>query len=386
LTINRILAVPFIFQALSIIAPFIYLKLAYEQGVHQALTSEFIQSIVGFGIVAIDFSASTFLAKKQKRLISKGALSTIVAGRFFFATFIFFVGIACLHLSNSNLTSLTAISFFMILLAVVIEPSWIFIGKGALWVPPCLAFFRFSLASILILFQFEAVLSLGFGYLIGSVIFILPICRQLNITLPLKFRLYRRILRSYFLPTIAEGVTSIFSRLDVMFAIMVLQPSHAFIYTATRKVIVGFQSVAQSGSKAIFLYRHDDSYDKIKSNYRLLCYTLFLTSIPITLFFLMFAFGIIFSLDLLLTIMSLSMLLLVSYYKTVLQLGGLYIERKFGMDLTATILSCLFFVLCSAIQGYLELDSSFLFAISRVLADLIYIVVAFYLLRLVCQK
>lgn len=379
--ISRMFAIPLVFQALSVIFPFVYLKLAYNQGLYQALSSELIQAIVGFGLVAIDFSAATFLAKKQRFLSIKGAVLTIISGRIVFSIAVFFVGCVIIHFSGGYSSYTNLLSFFLILFSISIDPTWIMVGRGKVWFPSFVSIIRFSLASVFIICDIDAVLSLGLSYFLSSISLILYFRFDIFNSARVKFGLYTRIIKNYYIPTLSEALTATFSRLDVFFAVIILTPQDALTYTLTRKIIIGFQSLAQSGSKYIYLYAGDSGFSDIRKNFKILCYLLFFVSIPVSIFVSVFLFQQDFNFNIIFSVVIMSFLVLATYYKTLYQFAYLYAARRFNIDIVCALFSCFSFLLLSSVLYFSNYGEPYLFASIRVFVDFSYIFLAFYLLR-----
>lgn len=379
--LNRIFVIPLFFQALSVVFPFIYLKLAYTQGIYQALSSELIQAIVGFSIVAIDFSASTFLAKKQMYLCKKGAVLTVISGRLLVSFLVFIIGALIVSSSDEYSTSTNIISLFLILFSISVDPSWINVGRGKVWFPAFVSFARFLTASILILLNIDAVLSLALSYFLLSIILLFYFRNEVFKSFTVKFTLYTRILKNYFVPTISEALTAAFSRLDVFFAVMLLRPGEALTYTLIRKIIIGFQSLAQSGSKHIYLSAGTNNFEFVKNQFRLLCYSLFVLSIPVCMLVSIFLFDQLFSVNLVISVSIMSLLIIITYYKTLYQFAYLYAVRRFKIDIACASLSFVFFIVGFAILYFLNLRTLEFFSSLRLLTDFIYILFAVIFIR-----
>lgn len=368
-------------QGLSIIFPFIYLKLAYEQGLYQALSSEMLLSIAGFTLVAIDFSASTFLAKKYNLLCSKGAALSIFAGRLIFSLIAFIFGFSAIYISSNYLSLTNVFSLLLLLISSAFDPTWIMIGKGKVWFPSFVSILRFFSASILVLSGVNAALAIGLSYIAISFILIYFVREQVFNNVEVRIKLYLRIIRNYYIPTISEAFTAIFTRLDVFLAVLVLSAEQAITYVLVRKLAIGFQSLAQSGSKHIYLRHGTVNFDSVKRDFNLICLLVFSISIPSSILFLMLFFSWSVNLELFFQVLIMLLLILATYYKTVIQYECFFVNRMFDFDFYLSFISALMFILVSVALYFFNIESLTCFIIARVLVDFLYIILAGFVVR-----
>jgi len=374
--LNRQLFWPALMQCLAMAAPFFYLRAAIAHSPNAAVEGESILSIAGFAAIAIDFSASTFLARTQARLLNSGALTTILLGRFAVASILFFCSIAFLAVTGDSPFIGVIISLVAMLLGIVADPSWIYIGRGHLWIPAIIATIRFGVAAVLTLAGMLPILSLAIAFLISSLFFLALARLKLRFFGRFKWQLCIRLARRYYIPTLTEGLTAVFSRLDVAIAVAILPTQDALIYAVIRKLIVGLQSVAFSGARFFYLERDPNVLQSLQR--ALLKNTLLIMAggLPLSLVVAVWWFNLPLKASVVSTLMLLAIIVLLGYRKTLVQFGHLYVHRRFSSDLLFSAVSMLGFAALCALLAQKDSPSVIAFASIRVAADLIYLAMA----------
>lgn len=358
------------------LAPFFYLRAALGHGTADTVQGEAILSIVGFAAVAIDFSASTFLARSQARLLRSGALLSILVGRLSIAGILLLFSIAFIASIGASWQDSSLIALFCMLLGLALDPSWIYIGRGHLWIPAAIGAVRYGAAALLTASGMQPVLALAVSFLSSSLFFVLFSGIRLYHFARISHRLFFRILRRYYKPTITESITAVFSRLDVAVAAALLQPSEALIYAVSRKLIVGLQSVAFSGARIFYLERDLGVLKVLRRT--LLKYTLltFFLGLPLSIVVATFWFNLPMSIELWGTLALLSILIFLGYKKTLIQFGHLYVHRKFSSDLLYSVVSMFVFAALCSLLAKFGSHSAIAFALVRIVPDALYTIMA----------
>jgi hypothetical protein len=331
---------------------------------------------VGFAAIAIDFSASTFLARTQSRLLNSGALTTILLGRLAVASILLICSVVFLAVTGNSPLDGFAVSLVAMLLGIVADPSWIYIGRGHLWVPAIIATIRFGAAALLTLTGMLPILSLAIAFLFSSLFFLALARLKLSFFGRFKWHLCIRLARRYYMPTLTEGLTAVFSRLDVAIAVAVLPTQDALIYAVIRKLIVGLQSVAFSGARFFYLERDPKALQSLQR--ALLKNTLLILAggLPVSLVVAVWWFNLPLDTSVVSTLALLAIIVLLGYKKTLVQFGQLYVHRRFSSDLLFSAVSMLSFAALCALLAQSDSPSVIAFASIRVAADVIYLVMA----------
>jgi hypothetical protein len=363
-------------QCLAMAAPFFYLRAAIGHSRNAAVEGESILSIVGFAAIAIDFSASTFLARTQSRLLNSGALTTILLGRLAVASILLICSVVFLAVTGNSPLDGFAVSLVAMLLGIVADPSWIYSGRGHLWVPAIIATIRFGAAALLTLTGMLPILSLAIAFLFSSLFFLALARLKLSFFGRFKWHLCIRLARRYYMPTLTEGLTAVFSRLDVAIAVAVLPTQDALIYAVIRKLIVGLQSVAFSGARFFYLERDPKALQSLQR--ALLKNTLLILAggLPVSLVVAVWWFNLPLDTSVVSTLALLAIIVLLGYKKTLVQFGQLYVHRRFSSDLLFSAVSMLSFAALCALLAQSDSPSVIAFASIRVAADVIYLVMA----------
>jgi hypothetical protein len=363
-------------QCLAMAAPFFYLRAAIGHSRNAAVEGESILSIVGFAAIAIDFSASTFLARTQSRLLNSGALTTILLGRLAVASILLICSVVFLAVTGNSPLDGFAVSLVAMLLGIGADPSWIYIGRGHLWVPAIIATIRFGAAALLTLTGMLPILSLAIAFLFSSLFFLALARLKLSFFGRFKWHLCIRLARRYYMPTLTEGLTAVFSRLDVAIAVAVLPTQDALIYAVIRKLIVGLQSVAFSGARFFYLERDPKALQSLQR--ALLKNTLLILAggLPVSLVVAVWWFNLPLDTSVVSTLALLAIIVLLGYKKTLVQFGQLYVHRRFSSDLLFSAVSMLSFAALCALLAQSDSPSVIAFASIRVAADVIYLVMA----------
>ena len=214
MNIERSMLLPAAIQALSLGAPFIFLRtVVAEFGAESAVATELALSITAFFAIVIDWSSTTFLSRVQARMLLAGAYFSVLAAKF--AGCVLLLGLTVLFASWVDSRQCTNLVWVMALMlaATALDPSWIHVGRGAVWVPAALGAVRFLTATGLAIALRDPMLALGVAYLLGSAIFLLPLLRQLRWPGRISLGLPQRIIARYLAPTATELLTASFSRL-----------------------------------------------------------------------------------------------------------------------------------------------------------------------------
>src|SRR6266702_985814 len=153
-------------QVFALLGPFVYLGVALKRnGSAVALTSEVVLSLVGLYAIIIDWSATTFLARMHRRLLSSGAYFSVVAARLAGALLIAFLTVLARPLVCSALDArLSLLVFTTILVGVAIDPSWIFVGRKQVWVPQAVSACRFFIGTSLALCGLNPIVGLALAF------------------------------------------------------------------------------------------------------------------------------------------------------------------------------------------------------------------------------
>lgn len=371
---DRRLFWPALMQIMALISPFFYLRAALGHGPEAAVQGEALLSIVGFAAIGIDFSASTFLAKSQARLLRSGALLSILVGRLTIAGALLLVYLMLSTGNESGWQVLVSLAFMLV--GIVFDPSWIYIGRGHLWISAAIGTFRFGVAALLTLAGLQPVLALAIAFICSSILFLSFAGVGIRAFGRISWGLCLRLARQYYKPTITEGVTAAYSRLDVALAAVLLPPSEALLYLVSRKLIIGLQSVAFSGARIFYLEREIQVLKTLKRALFQNTILMYFFGVPFSVVVAIHWFNIQLSYALVATIALLSMLLLMGYNKILLQFGCLYVHRRFWSDFMYSFASMFGFLLLLLLFMQLNARTAFCFAFARVFADVIYLAIA----------
>lgn len=377
MTMDRRILLPATAQILALVAPFLYLRVVVvNHGAASALSSELILSMAGFFAIAVDWSSMTFLSRTQARLLRGGAYFSILAAKLLVALVLFAAAAVFLYSApTSNGPSLVGI-IAVVLLAIAIDPSWIHVGRGLVWVPPALSAFRFVCATLLSMWGIDPILALALSFCLGSVIFLLPVMRQLAWPGRLSWRLPVRVARRYYLPTFTDLLTAAFSRLDVALAAFLLSTDQALSYAVSRKLIVGLMSIAFSSSRLFYLERDAARLQSLKRSLVKTCTLIVLIGVPCAYVAATKVFLVPGGFGLQLTLGCLAMLIPLGYAKTIIQFSYLYQSGRYGSNFAYSVMSLSVFVLSILIMAISGFDSVVLFSLIRVSADATYVTVA----------
>lgn len=367
---------PIFFQVSAIIVPFLYLHFALRQGQEKALDGEVLLSFLGFAAIAIDYSASTFIARLQARLLRAGGYATILVGRLVVALLTLSL---CALISvgvGSTLSVINIAAFCAGFLAIALDPSWIFIGRGNLWTPAALTTLRFAIATALTSEGFPPILGIGLGFLLGSVIFMIHGFRWIRLTPVVRPRLFLGILKRLFLPTTTDLTTALFSRLDVAVASILLPVDQALMYTICRKLILGLQSVTFSSVRVLYIEKNKAR--RTENEAALLRLSLLSTaaSPPLCSIAIYYFMDFSFTPTLILVIIILSSLIMIGYFKNILQFAILYRNGLFLYDFLATQVAAISFGLMTLTLYVAHQQSAIIFAIIRVTTEIVYLATA----------
>jgi hypothetical protein len=264
------------------------------------------------------------------------------------------------------------------LLGLVFDPSWIYIGKRKLWIPAAIVSIRFGLAALLTSVGAQPVMALAISYLSSSLFFLSISGIRANDLDNIRTSIFIRILKRYYTPTLTEGVTAVFSRLDIAIAALLLQPSEALIYAVSRKLMLGINSVLFSSARIFYLERDANHLYVLQRRLTQYTWLAFVFSLPVSIFFIKFWFNLQIDFELIVTLLSLSMLILLGHKKILMQFGFFYVNQKFSMDLIYSVVSLLSFLSLLVILTFFDLNTAFTFSIARLMPDFLYVFLAKY--------
>jgi hypothetical protein len=366
--------IPAATQVLALLAPFVYLRtVVVGHSAEAAVQSELVLSVATFCAIAIDWSSTTFLSRTQGRLLRSGAFFSILAGKLISALAL--LGLLALLFTTTRAlheADLLLIGLLM-LMAIALDPSWIHVGRGSVWVPPALGAFRFFAATALTHWLHDPVMALAWAYALGSVAFLWPVAGQVTWPGRISLRLPTRVMRRYAKPTVTDLLTAGFSRLDVALAAMLLDVQQALVYAVARKLVVGLQSVAFSGARLFYLERDAQKLAALTRSLRVSSTAILLVGIPIAYLVATTWFQVPSDLTLQLTLAFLGLLLPLGYFKTLIQFSGLYRSGSYSADLAYTVLSVMAFAGAAALFALTDMRSAAVFALVRLSADLTYV-------------
>ena len=379
--VDRRILLPAIAQVLALITPFVYLRtVVVGHGVEIAVASELILSITGFFTIVVDWSSTTFLSRSQARLLSSGAYFSILVSKLAAAFVLLACGVAFLTATTPHAHAYTGY-IAMVMIGIALDPSWIYVGRGLLWVPPALGACRFGSATVPCLWGVDPILALALSFFLSSVIFLLPIVRQLVWPARLSLRLPARIVRRYYVPTITEFLTAAFSRLDTAVAAILLNTDQALMYAVSRKLTLGLLSVTFSSARLFYLERNRAKLLSLKLSMKRTAAVTMLVGVPCAYVLAAQVFLVPGEYGLILTLGCLALLFPLGYLKTLIQFTCLYQGRRYGDHLAFTAASLAVFVLGCGVIGIVGWDSAVLLALLRVTADAAYVLIATIVLR-----
>lgn len=367
---------PAFMQIFALLAPFFYLRAAIGHGSAATIQGETVLSIVGFAAIAIDFSASTFLAKSQARLLRSGALSSILVGRLSIASILLLVYIVFRVGTGDSWQNSILVPLVCMLLGLILDPSWIYIGRGHLWIPAAIGIVRYGSAALLTICGIQPTMALAASFFSSSFLFLFISGIRLGHFTRVSPQLFYQILRRYYNPTLTESITAVFSRLDVAVAAALLPPSDALVYIVSRKLILGLQSIAFSSARIFYLER--DDCELIALRRALMKHTLltFTFGFPLSIFIAVSWFNLKVNDELFGTLAILSMLLFLGYIKILTQFGHLYVHQKFLSDLLYSLAALLSFICASWYLFVINNTTAIAFAFARIVPDAVYIIMA----------
>ena len=379
--VDRRILLPAIAQILALVTPFVYLQtLVVGHGSEIAVASELILSLTGFFAIVVDWSSTTFLSRSQARLLRSGAYFSILVSKLLAAFVLMAFGVAFLTATTSNEPTCAG-HIAMVMIGIALDPSWIYVGRGLLWVPPALGACRFGGATVLSLWGLDPILALALSFFLSSVVFLLPVVHQLAWPARLSLRLPARIVRRYYVPTLTEFLTAAFSRLDVAVAATLLNTEQALIYAVSRKLILGLLSVTFSSARLFYLERNRAKLLSLKLSLKKTSILTMLIGGPCAYILAAQVFLVPSEYGLLLTLGCFVLLFPLGYLKILIQFTYLYQSGRYVAHLAFTAASLTVFVLgCGAI-GIAGWDSAVLLALVRVSADATYVVTTTIVLR-----
>lgn len=253
-SLDKVLLIPTAFQIATGLAPLLFLKILFSNFPDQTVIRvEQLFAITIFCSVVINWSSNLFLARIYSRLLSSGSYLTILFNRFLLSIIcsIFIILLSeFLNLIPSEETFLYAC--FIIFIAQILDPSWIYIGKKKLYIPQLQIIVQYSLATTLLLLSYDPIKSIAFSWLVSSIIFLMPVVKEIKIY-RISLSLSRRIFRRFLLPTSSEIGTSLFSKLDVLYVASILSPQTAVIYIILRKHVLALQSVLFAALRLLYI-------------------------------------------------------------------------------------------------------------------------------------
>lgn len=371
--IDKRLLLPSLIQLFALATPFVYLRAAMLHGTEATMLGEALLSIIGFSVVLVDFSSTTFLARNQDWLIRKGALASIVAGRVMIAATISVPIFLVVYLFDGDWKLSTYLALSGMLLGSVLDPSWIYVGKGYLWFPSALGTMRFGIATILTLNGSPPVIALSISYLSSSIIAVLFSGIRNDHIKVIRLSIVKRIARQNYKPTLTEGLTAIFSRLDIAIATALLPVEQALIYAVSRKLTMGLLSIAYSGARIFYLERNEKEISKLKSSLKLLGILAAIIGLPLSILMARFWFDLTIDLDLVATITLFTTLIFLGNKKIVIQFSHLYAKKHLSADFFFTLVSVIIFFAAIALLTSQSFTNATYFAAARLLPDIIYI-------------
>ena len=349
---------------LSLFSPFIFFLVLLR--VSDSSSIKFVEialSICSVVFILADFGVTNY----AHRLISdpKGEDAKKLAG----FRFIQFGLMAALFLVLSFFASVFVSAWLsnlfvfisVLLLLSSLDASWVYVLKSRLWFIHSQPALRYSFALLFLIFGFSPVAALVFGFsLMVALNFYLLIHKNIGLKVPnlaFAYKIYKLNRSSVF----SELVTSSYSRLDLIFAGVILQADEFVVYVTIRKFVLAMTIVATSSSRELYLCNQSDYNQSVGMlivscfSFGLLgCLSLLLFSQVILSSAMLVNYGIAISLFFL--------LLPIAAAKIVGQFGFLFRRKLFGHDLFITLLCFLFFL------GFLILVNTLDFGLLGIIA------------------
>lgn len=371
---NRAVFLTSITQLFAALAPLLFLRIVFRA--HEAseiVQMEVLLAIFAFSATISNWSGNLFLARSYARLLKSGAFTTILINRLILIVILFIVLLIIDGLSATvSLDTRFLMALALMHLGQLIDISWVYIGQKKLYIPQIQIFTQYLFASLMLVNNVDLFVSIAISWVIVPIIFYYPLRRII------RFGSYRKSLsekffKIYWKPTLAELSTSLFSKLDVIYASVLLGPNSALLYIVLRKHIVALQGVIFSAVRLQYLERNQKLLEKIGLTIQTYVYL----ASTIGVGFVYISVTVFFETNLspldLIALFILGVGILVAQSKNKLQFQHVYRNRLFSYDLIANFI--VFVVYCLGILGlghFFGITVLYLVAL-RVMNDVTYI-------------
>ena len=375
---NKVVLYPTVLQLLTAIVPLIFFRFVFQgYSPSEIITIELLLVFGAFCGVITSWSSTLFLSRMYSRLSKSGAISTILFNRS--------VTVGCIVVIFSSMQLFTDVmpgkteflfALLLVLISQIFDSSWFYVGQKKLYVPQLQLICRYSLALTMCYFESPILLAVGISWLILSIGFFIPILKVIRFG-PVRLSLSLRIFRRFSLPTLSEIVTSLFSKLDVLYASVFLAPANAVVYILLRKHILAIQSVIFASIRLLYLERDQEELAKIGSLIRLFV-TLTSTFGVIAVYWsvsVLFKYNM--SIDDVIALIIFAIGIPLGYYKVQTQLQYAYINGFFLLDLLASIFVFAMYMLGIQFFSYVFTDLLIWMVLARIGNDVVYVAIMY---------
>ena len=375
---NKVVLYPTVLQLFTALVPLIFFRFVFQgYPTSEIITIELLLVFGAFCGVITSWSSTLFLSRMYSRLAKSGAISTILFNRS--------VIVGCIVVIFSFAQQFTyaiptktefSFSLLLVLVSQIFDSSWFYVGQKKLYMPQLQLICRYCLALTMCYIGSPILLAVGVSWLILSIVFFIPILKVIRFG-PVRLSLSLRIFRRFSLPTLSEIATSLFSKLDVLYASVFLAPANAVVYILLRKHILAIQSVIFASIRLLYLERDQEKLAKIGSLIRLFV-TLTSTLGVIAVYF---SVLVLFEYDMskgdigALIVFAIGIPL--GYFKVQTQLQYAYINGFFLLDLLASIFVFTIYILGIQFFSYVFTDLLIWMVLARISNDVVYVAIMY---------
>ena len=375
---NKAVLYPTVLQLFTAVAPLMFFRFVF-QGYPPAeiIIIELLFVFNAFCAVITSWSSTLFLSRIYARLAKSGAFSTILFNRSITVGCIFVVFIIIQQFTEL-LPEKTEFLFALLLILVsqIFDSSWFYVGQKKLYMPQLQLICQYCLALTMCYYESPILLAIGVSWLILSICFFIPTLKVIRFS-PVRLSLSLRIFRRFSLPTLSEIATSLFSKLDVLYASVLLTPANAVVYILFRKHILAIQSVIFASIRLLYLERDPEELAKINSLIRVyvtLACTLGVIAVYCSV---LVFFGYDMSSDDVIALIVFAIGIPLGYYKVQTQLQYAYINGFFVLDLLASFFVFAIYMLCIGVFSFLFTDLLIWMVLARISNDVVYVAIMY---------
>tara|TARA_B100000787_G_scaffold30935_1_gene20783 strand:- start:9597 stop:10829 length:1233 start_codon:yes stop_codon:yes gene_type:complete len=375
---NKAVLYPTVLQLFTAVAPLMFFRFVF-QGYPPAeiIIIELLFVFNAFCAVITSWSSTLFLSRIYSRLAKSGAFSTILFNRS--------ITVGCIFVVFFIIQQFTAVipetsdflfTLLLFLVAQMFDSSWFYVGQKKLYMPQLQLICQYCLAFIMCYYEAPILLAIGVSWLTISICFFIPIVKVVRFG-PVRLSLSLRIFRRFSLPTLSEIATSLFSKLDVLYASVLLTPANAVVYILLRKHILATQSIIFASIRLLYLERDPEELAKINSLIRLyvtLACTLGVIAVS-------WSVSVLFEYDMssddVIALIIFAIGIPLGYYKVQTQLQYAYINGFFVLDLLASFFVFAMYMLCIGVFSFLFTDLLIWIVLARISNDVVYVAIMY---------